>query len=247
VARLLLFIVIPFKLWMLYDAWERRAETYWLYAILLVPGGAVAYFVLVRLRDSDARRMQSRLLNAMKRPESLDKLRHRYERSPTIASRIVLAQALGDAEQWAEAREHFQGVLERRPEEHDALFGLGVCELELGNLDAAAGAFEKLEALNPAYRDFAVYPELAVTYERQGDIAKSIELLRLLVRREPRLRHAVLLAERLVQVGERDEARELLGEALTDHEDAPRYVRRTNRRWARRASALLEQLRSAAA
>ena len=243
-ARLLLLLV-PFKLWMLYDAWQRRADTYWLWIIIGVPGGAVAYFFFVRMRDYDAQRLQQRLLTAVKRPESIERLQFRYEQSPTIASRITLAQALGDAGRWQEAAEHFRGVLARRPEEYDALFGAGVSALELGDYDAAANCLEKLEALNGAYRDFALYPELARVYDKRGEPEKSLELLETLVRREPRLRHVVVFAERLVQRGERQHALDRLRLALREHEDAPHYVRRNNRHWARRAAALVRELRQA--
>ncbi len=246
-ARLLLLLVLPFKIWMLYDAWQRRADTYWLWIIIGVPGGAVAYFFMVRMRDYDAQKLQQRLLTAVKRPESVECLQFRYEQTPTIASRIVLAQALGDAGRWREAAEHFRGVLTRRPEEHDALFGAGVAALELGEYDTAAECLEKLEELNGAHRDFAVYPELASVYEKRGDPERSVELLETLVKREPRLRHVVVLAERLAERGERQVALERLRTALREHEDAPRYVRRNNRHWARRAAALVRELRQASA
>ncbi len=241
-ARLLLLVVVPFKIWMLYDAWQRRAETYWLWVIIGVPGGALAYLFFVRLRDHDARQLQQRVLSAVRRPPSLEQLQFRYERTPTIASRITLAQALGDAGRWPEAAAHFGAVLARRPEEHDALYGAGVCALELGRYEEATEALERLESLNPGYRDFALYPELAEAYERQGAADQALELLRTLARREPRLRHVVVLAERLVEHGERREAVERLQTALREHADAPRYVRRNDRRWARRATALVREL-----
>ena len=230
---------------MLYDAWQRRVDTYWLWIIIGVPGGAVAYFFFVRMRDYDARQLQQRLLTAVQRPESIERLQFRYERSPTIASRITLAQALGDAGRWHEAADHFRGVLARRPDEHDALFGAGVSALELGDYDAAADCLQKLKALNGAYRDFALYPELASVYDKRGEPERSLELLETLAMREPRLRHVVVFAERLVQWGKRQKALERLSVALREHEDAPRYVRRSNRRWARGAAALVRDLRRA--
>ena len=237
--RLLLFALIPFKIWMLVDAIRRRADTYWLWIIVGVPGGSLLYFLLVRMRDYDAQQIQQRLLASVKRPESIDTLQFRYEQTPSIAARLALAQALGDAGRWEEARGHFQGVLDQRREEPDALFGLGVCSLELGDATAAAETLETLEGIQGSYRDFALYPELAAAYETLGEPARALDLLRDLVRREPRLRHSVLLAERLIRAGEAEEAREQLQRSLREHEEAPHYVKRNNRVWARRASTLL--------
>lgn len=246
VARLLFLILVPLQIWMFVDAVRRRADTYWLWIIVGVPGGALLYLFLVRLRDRDAQRLTQRLLTAVKRPESVERLRFRYAETPTIAARLVLAQALGDAGEWAEAREHFAGVLARRPEEHDALFGLGVCALELGDPQAARVAFEQLAEVHAGYRDFALYPELAEAYEKLGEPERSLELLRDLARREPRLAHVVLLAERLMKHRHRPEARDRLRAALRAYEDAAPYVRRSQRPWARRADALLRELREPA-
>jgi hypothetical protein len=225
---------------MLIDALRRRAETYWLWIIVGVPGGSLLYFFVVRLRARDARMLQGRIVQSLRKPPSIRVLEERYAESPSVAHRIALAQGLADAERWAEAKVHFSGVLEKRPAESDALFGLGICELELGRFEAAVVPLEQLVDAYPNYRDYSAFAELAQALERAGRTEASIDLLEELVRRSPRLRHVVLLAEYLVRAGRRTEAKEHLHRALRDHREAPRHVRREGRPWARKARQMLD-------
>ena len=58
----------------------------------------------------------------------------------------------------------------------------------------------------------------------------------------PLARGTVWLAERLLAEGETDEARQLLERSLEEHQYAPGFVRRRNRRWASHARRLQKQL-----
>ena len=238
--RLIAPLLIFFKLWMLYDAYQRRAETFWYWIIIGIPGGSLLYFFMVRMRAPDAQMLQGRLYQSFRRPPSIEELSRRYEASPSLANRVALAQGLADASRYLEAKMHFNAVLEKRENECDALFGLGVCELELKNLNASMDAFEKVVEQNPAYRDYASYGELAHVYEEAGQRHRSIELLRQLVQRAPRLSHGVILAEYLIRAGYRIEAEQQLKRALVEHREAPRHVRSSGRIWARRARLLLD-------
>ena len=42
-----------FSVWMIFDAIRRGAELYWYLVILLLPFGALIYFLLVKVRDYD--------------------------------------------------------------------------------------------------------------------------------------------------------------------------------------------------
>jgi len=237
--RLLAFAVIGFKLWMLVDAYQRRAETYWLWIIMGMPGGALLYLVMVRLRDRDARLVGQNILRFLASPTPLSELELNYRESPSIANRLILAQGLGDAERYAEAEQHFSAVLDARPNEVDALFGLGVCRLERGD---AAGAVEPLTQViteAPLYREFAAYPQLTRALIQSGRPELARELLAELAKRHPRLPNVVLFSKYLIQAGEVDVAHEQLRLALRDYKRSPRHVRRTNRRAAAEAKALL--------
>jgi len=243
--RLLAFAVVGFKLWMLVDAYQRRAETYWLWIILGVPGGAVLYLVMVRLRDRDARVVGQKILRFLARPTPLVELELRYQESPSVANRLILAQGLGDAGRYDQAEQHFAAVLETRPKEIDALYGLGVCRLEQGNADGAIEPLTQVVLDAPLYREFAAYPELSSAFVKSGRTDLARELLAELVKKHPRLSNVVLFSKHLIRVGEVEDAHERLRRALRDHERSPRHVRRLQRRAAAEAKALLNASPSA--
>jgi hypothetical protein len=231
----LALIVIAFKIWMLIDAVQRRADYYWLMIIAFIPGGSLIYFFLVRLRDPDARRISSRLREVVSRPVPLEVLQARFEDSRSAVNEIALAQALGENERWQEASEHFGNVLRSRPKEPDALFGYGISLLETKRPGEAVEAFTRLLEEHATYRDYAVYPELNAAYQRLDRPQQAVKVLRDLYRQSPRLRHAVWLAEALFILEEGSEANQILQTALRRHEESPTHVKKADRKWKRQA------------
>lgn len=240
--RLFVFLAIGMKTWMLVDAYRRRAETYWLWIIISVPGGSLLYFFMVKMKDPGMKHLQGQVMSSLARPPDVQELREQYEESPSAVNRIRLAQGLGDAGRWGEAKAHFSAVLEQRPEDPDALFGLGVCELGLGNAGDAIAPLRRVTEVSPLYRDFAAYPELAESLYRMDRYDECLDLLRRLAKSQPHLANVVLLARYLKKCGKRGEASSVLRDALKQHARAPRYVKRNNRAAAHAAKELLSEL-----
>ena len=241
-VRLIAALMIGLKAWMLYDAYKRRAENYWLWIIVGVPGGSLLYLVLVRLKDRDAKILTQRVLGVLEKPRDVEDLRSAYEDSPSFAHRMALAQGLFDAGEVKQSREHFNELLHQRKDDADGLFGFGLCELELGEQESGIKALRKLIELSPGYRDYAAYPELAEALYQGGKADECLELLRGLAKSQPRLPHVVLLAQYLRKERQNREARDRLRVALGQHDRAPKYVRRQYRRWAQVGRQLLVEV-----
>lgn len=241
-VRLLGLVWGAFVVWMVIDAVRRDADSKWFWIIVLVPGGALIYFFSVKLREPGMRMMSRRLLEQLKSPPSVDELERRFERTPSIENRVLLGQALFDAGRLPEAQTHFEEVLEARPDEKEALYGLGVCRLEQDDPAGAMEPLSKLIALHRSYRDYAAWIELAEAHFKGGEREMCHELLADLVKTAPRLAHHVLRAQYLFQDGRKREAEELLRAALDDERDQPKHIRRQNRPWMRRARQLLDEV-----
>src|SRR4051794_30857475 len=84
---------LAFTIWMVVDAYHRGAEPFWYWGILIFqPIGAWVYFFAVKFRTLRLTRL--RPAAARDRKLSLDELRYRVERTPTVAHRLALAQRL---------------------------------------------------------------------------------------------------------------------------------------------------------
>lgn len=240
--RLVAILAIAFKAWMLVDAVRRRAETHWLWIIVMVPGGAWAYLFMVKLRDRGMKQLGQRMLESLRRPPSVQELRYDFEQSPSLANKIRLAQGLFDDKQHTEAQSLFEQVLSEQPDNKDGLYGVGLCAIELGNLEAAVKPLARLVEQHRRYRDFAAWPPLAHAHFELGQTEEALALLEELVAAAPRLPHRLLHARYLVRLNRRDEARGELEKALTDYDHAPRHIRRGQWLAAREARAMLEEL-----
>ena len=101
--------------WMLVDANRRGVEYYWFWLILIFqPFGAWAYFFLYKAKDFKSG--PSWLTGLFHQRPSLQELRHRAERLPTIAIRLELGTRLVEVGEFAEALPHLEAVLAREPE-----------------------------------------------------------------------------------------------------------------------------------
>src|SRR5438132_8430632 len=73
--------------WMLIDAHRRQVDYYWFWIILVLqPFGPWAYFALYKVKE--IRGGSGWVGGLFHRPPALEELRHRIERSPTVANRL---------------------------------------------------------------------------------------------------------------------------------------------------------------
>jgi hypothetical protein len=226
VLRILLILVGLFKAVMLVDAYRRKAETYWLWIIPTVPGGALLYLFLVRLRQPGPGQLAEHLRRFLEKPTTVEELEHRYLESPSVANRLSFGQGLGDAGRYREALRHFEAVLSERADDADALFGEGVCLLELGENERAIAALGRLLELAPGYRDFALYPELSRAFKAAGRSDERLELLEGLAKRHPQLPHALWLFRCKEEMGQGFQAQKDLELAYRRFNEGPKHVRR---------------------
>jgi hypothetical protein len=226
--------------WMLVDANRRGVEYYWFWIILIFqPIGPWAYFILYKARD--LRAGQGRLAGLFQRPASLVELRHRVERLPTVAGRLELSERLVETNAHAEAVPHLEAVLAHEPTHCQALFLLASCRRALGRPDEAVPLLEKLIARHPSWREYEGWQRLVEFREEAGDRAGAVASCRELARVAPSLEHRCLLAEHLLAVGDKGEARKVVEQGLDEYRYLSGYSRRRDRRWVGKAKQLLNE------
>lgn len=228
-------------LWMLMDAYRRGVDYYWYFFILAFqPLGAWAYFVLYKLKDFQTD--HAWLTGLLHRPPSLQELRHRAERSATLASRLDLGERLTEMGEFAEALPHLEAVLAREPDHCQALFLLARSHRGSGHPDRAVPLLQKLIARNPSWRDYQAWHVLVEAHDEAGDSAGAVASCRELARVSPSLEHKCLLAEQLLKTGETVEAGKVVQQGLDDYHYLTGPSRRRDRRWVGKAKQLLKQV-----
>jgi hypothetical protein len=232
-----------FTVWMLVDAVKRRPIHYW-YVIIFLPFGPLVYFFAFKIHDYDLGWLTGLVPFGHSRPRapSLAELRERVRQSPSFANHLALANALHDAGDYTDAAAAFAAILDTRPDEPDALYGLGRCRLELGEPEEAVSILSRLVEQRPKYRDFAACLELAEALTKTGRDDDAVTVLEGVLRQSPRPQHAVALARHLVALSRIEQAQKVLREAVADHELSPAAIQRRDRHAAREAAALLQSI-----
>src|SRR4051812_5187195 len=101
---------LAFTIWMMVDAYHRGAEQFWYWIILFFqPIGAWVYFFAVKLRTLRLPGLPSHGAGTPSdRKLSLEELRYRVDRSPTVANRLALAHRLMDRDMHEDAIAHLE-------------------------------------------------------------------------------------------------------------------------------------------
>lgn len=233
----LLTLQLGFKVWMVVDSIQRLGlQSWWPYFIFFFPFGSWIYFFIEKWPELSVR---TRLFE---RPLSLDALRYAHRESPSQDNAVRLAFALLAGDEADEAKELFERVVRQDDRFVRAHYGLGLTAIEKADPQLAIASFEKVRELDRSYADWGVWQELAAAERAGGDREAALETLRELHHRQPRLDHSIALAEELNDQAMDGEARAVIERALEDDQHAPHHVRRTSRRFAKEAKALLAKL-----
>lgn len=232
------------KVWMLVDAIQRGVAPYWYCVIVFMPFGSVVYLFMVKAPELGIGSGGSRFrpVRFDHGPADLERLRHEFRGNPCLANEALLAAALYDAGEYAEAEAHYRGVLARDDRYQRALYGLGLCHLAQGQHAAAVERLRTLLEQDRSYADYQAWLDLAAALAAAGDGDKAVDCLEGLVASSPRMSHTLPLADALIAAGREGEARTHLERALLDYEHAPRHVKKQFGRSARQARQMLGQI-----
>jgi hypothetical protein len=238
------WLLLPYAalcLWMLADTYRRGVEHFWLWIILIFhPIGTLAYFFVVKLPTLRLTRgFSSGPL--WQRKLSLDELRYRVERTPTVMNRIALAERLMEKGGHADAIPHLEAALALDETYCQAMHDLAVCHLECKQPEQALPVLDKLMKRDNRWADYRGWKTLMSVHEALGRHDEVLKTCRELEKRMPVWENKCRLAELLIDQGHKGEAAQLLIQALEDHHFAPLKIRLRNWRWARHAQRLLAE------
>jgi hypothetical protein len=219
---------------------RRRPDTYWLFIIVFLgPIGAIVYLCVEALPDIG---LVGQSFKVFPRRKRIGELEAAVRDNPSAGNWEELAHLYMDDGNLEQARADFDRAIAARSDTDDTFYRRGVCALLLGDPAAALPDLERVVGKEPDYDFHRAAGLLAHAYALTGQTEKAEALFRqvtvLSTLSETYLNFAALLASE----GRTAEARQWAQKVLDKEPTMPGYLRRRERPWFRRASALLRRL-----
>lgn len=226
-----------FQIWMLVDAWKRRAPLHWYFIIVLMPFGAVFYLIMVKLRDF---RFGADPRSTLTRPFS-DAAPLDTEAQQELPN-LEVADALEAEERYAQAEPLYRAALAQNSGDKRALLGLARCLAGSGRAPESLPHFERLLELDREYAGYGAALDYADALWAADQKSDTIELLESLSKVTGRINHRLALAHYLAEFGRTEHAINELESALQEATGPNAPFNDRHRRWVEMGREMLEEL-----
>jgi len=219
---------------------RRRPDSYWLYVILFLgPLGAAIYLVVEAAPDLGLLRQSFKVFPRRKRIHELEAA---VLDNPSAGNYEELADLYMEDKNFAKARACYDRAISSRTDSPDPFYRRGVCEVELGDFAAGVSDLARVVGNNPGYDFHRARGLLAHAYANTNQPAKAEELFSQVTVISTLSETYYNYASFLAAQGRSPEAREWAQKILAKKPTMPGYLRRRERPWFRKASALLSRL-----
>ena len=219
---------------------RRRPDGYWLWIIIFGGGlGALVYLVVEALPDLGLLRQSFKVFPRRQRIRELEAA---ILDNPSAGNYEELADLYFDDRNFARARQCYDKSISARTDSPDPFYRRGLCAIEMGDYAAAIPDLERVVKADPKYDFYRAQGMLAHAYAHTGQTERAAALFEQVTRistlSETQVNYAAFLASQQRAA----EAREWAQRVLAKKPTMPGYLRRRERPWFRRASALLKRL-----
>lgn len=220
---------------------RRRPDNYWMWIILFGPSGigALAYIVAEVIPDLGLLRHSFVIFSHRKRINALEVM---VLDNPSAGNYEELADLYLEQKKFQKAKECYDHAISSRTDSPDPFYRRALCEMALDDFASAVADLERVIAKDRNYdyqRAAGLLAHAWASAGRQEDAAKLFEqVTQTSTLSETQYNYARLLADQ----GKRDEARQWLQKIVNKKATMPRYLKRRERPWFRRAAAALKRL-----
>jgi hypothetical protein len=219
---------------------RRRPDWFWIFVILFHWVGALVYIVVEVIPDAGLLRTS---FQAFPRRRRIHELERAVLDNPSAGNYEELGLLYLDEGKFERARAAYDRAISARTDDPDAFYRRGVAEIELGDFPAAVPDLERALNSDPEYDFHRAKGLLAWACAQTGQPDKANTLFREATRistiSETYYHYALFLQSQ----GRIVEARQWAQKILDKKPTMPGYLRRRERPWFRRATALLARLR----
>ncbi|MBI4841010.1 MAG: tetratricopeptide repeat protein [candidate division NC10 bacterium] len=161
-----------------------------------------------------------------------------------VKARTELGGILVRQGRFREARAELEQAMPRADDLPEANYALGLCLLHDGEVEKGRELVERALVLNPKFGYGEPYLRLGDFRAGRGEWGLAAERYRQATGiHSSSVEGWFKLGQALNHLGQRDEARTALQEAISSHRTAPWYQRAEGRPWVRRARRLLRSIR----
>ena len=218
---------------------RRRPDFFWIWVILFHWVGALVYIAVEVIPDAGLLRSSFQVFPRRKRIHELERA---ILDNPSAGNYEELGQLYLDDGDFARARACYDKAISSRTDHADPFYRRGVAEVELRDFAAAVPDLELALQSDPDYDFHRGKGLLAWAYAQTGQSEKADALFREATRistiSETYYHYALFLQSQ----GRNQDAREWAQKILDKKPTMPSYLRRRERPWFRKATALLARL-----
>jgi hypothetical protein len=219
---------------------RRRPDAFWLWIIIFGGGfGAIVYIAVEALPDLGLLRQSFKVFPRRKRIRELEAA---ILDNPSAGNYEELADLYMEEGKFDRARDCYTKSISSRTDSLDPFYRRGVCEIQLQDYAAALQDLERVVAQDRKYDFQRAAGLLAHAYANTGSPEKADALFREVTATstlsETYYNYALFLASQQ----RNQEARYWAGQILGKKPTMPRYLRRRERPWFRKANGLLKRV-----
>lgn len=218
---------------------RRRPDFFWLFIILLHWIGALVYIVVEVIPDAELLRGSFQVFPRRRRIHELER---EILDNPSAGNYEELGLLYLDEHDFERAKACYDRSISLRTDSVDPFYRRGVAEIELSEFAAAVPDLEKAVKADPDYDFHRAKGLLAWAYAQTGQNEKAEAMFREATRistiSETYYHYALFLQTE----GRKDEARQWARKILEKRATMPRYLKRRERPWFRKANVLLARL-----
>jgi hypothetical protein len=219
---------------------RRRPDNYWLYIIMFLgPVGAAIYIVAEVLPDLGLLRDTFKVFPRRKRIRELEAA---ILDNPSAGNYEELADLYLDEKNFALARQCYDKAIFSRTDSPDPFYRRAIAEIEMREFSAAIPDLERVIAKDRKYDFYRALGLLAHCYANTGQPEKAEALFQQTTQISTLSETYFNYASFLSAQGRNAEAREWAQRIMAKRPTMPGYLKRRERPWFRRASALLKRV-----
>ena len=220
---------------------RRRPDWFWIWVILFHWVDALVYIVVEVIPDASLLRGSFQVFPRRRRIRELERI---ILDNPSAGNYEELGLLYLDDGNFSKARAAYDKAISSRTDHVDPFYRRGIAEIELKDYAAAAPDLERAVRSDPDYDFHRAKGLLAWAYAQTGQAEKADALFREATRISTISETYYYYALFLESQGRGAEARDWAKKILDKKPTMPGYLRRRERPWFRRASAVLSRVRA---